>query len=212
MKLLEATAAISLALLLAAAGIAEDSQPTAGDALGTGPEAAAQSIVDQTLAEVLAILDDAALTPDQRVASIEKIVRDHFDVDEVARLTLGKSKSRFSPPQATSYACEFEPYLSNYIASRLSSYQQEKVEIVSAKRQRSHVIVHTRIRGGKFANAAVDFRMRETGNQWRAIDVRFEGVSLVLNLRAQFKELLSNGGPEELLQTLGEKNGSRSDC
>ena len=54
--------------------------------------------------------------------------------------------------------------------------------------------------------------MRESGGQWRAVDVTFEGISVIKNLHEQFKEVLSAGGPERLLQMLREKNGSRSDC
>ena len=54
--------------------------------------------------------------------------------------------------------------------------------------------------------------MRESGGRWRVLDVTFDGISVVRNLRAQFKEVLSAGGLERLVQILAEKNGSRSDC
>ena len=212
MKILEATAAVSMALLLAATGIAGDSQAQGGDGADKSPEAAARSSIDTALTQLLAVLADAGLSSEQRLASIEKIVRDRFNMAVAAQLALGKRKNRFSDPQTASYVCEFEPYLSNYIGNRFDRYHQEKVEILSAKRRKSDVIVHTRILGGEYDRAVVDFRMREAGGQWRAIDVTFEGISIVRNLREQFKEILSNGGPDRLVQSLGEKNGSRSDC
>ncbi len=149
------------------------------------------------------------MTPE---TSRRKYRRERFDLTVAARLALGKSRNRFSGPQAASYLCEFKPYLSNYIGSRFDRYQQEKVEILSAERSKSHVIVRTRILGGEYDQALVDFRMRESGGHWRAIDVTFEGISVVKYLLEQFKELLSAGGPERLVQLLAEKNGSRSDC
>ena len=38
------------------------------------------------------------------------------------------------------------------------------------------------------------------------IDVIIEGVSLVSNFRSQFKPIVSQGGAEELLRRLKEKN------
>ena len=125
---------------------------------------------------------------------------------------LGKGKKNFSRPQYASYVCEFEPYLSNYIGSRFDRYDQEKIEILSAKLGTRLVDVRTRILGGRYDQALVDFRMHESGDQWRAVDVVFEGVSAVKTLRAQFREVLRAGGPERLLQWLGEQNGARSDC
>ena len=212
MKILEAAAAVSMALFLAATGIAGDSQAQGGDGADKSREAAARSAVDTALAELLAVLANAGLSSEQRLASIEKIVRERFDLAFTARIALGKSKNPFSGPQAASYACEFEPYLSNYIGRRFDRYQQEKIEILSAKRSKSHVIVRTRILGGEYDQAVVAFRMRESDGQWRAIDVTFEGISIVKNLHEQFKEVLSAEGPERLVQMLREKNGSRSDC
>jgi phospholipid transport system substrate-binding protein len=201
-----------MALLLAATGIAGDSQAPGGDGAENRREAAARSTVDVALAELLAVLAKTDLSSEQRLTSIEKIVTEHFDLAVTARLALGKSKKLFSGPQAASYACEFETYLANDVGRRFDRYQQEKVEILSAKRKKSDVSVRTRILGGKYDGAFVDFWMRESDGRWRAIDVIFEGVSLVRNLYEQFQAVLSDGGPERLIQSLGEKNGSRSDC
>ena len=57
---------------------------------------------------------------------------------------------------------------------------------------------------------AVDYRLRERGGDWRVIDVKIEGISLVSNYRDQFHEVLSQGGPEKLLAQLRERNAGRS--
>jgi phospholipid transport system substrate-binding protein len=38
------------------------------------------------------------------------------------------------------------------------------------------------------------------------IDVTIEGISMVSNFRDQFKEVLSRGGPDHLIEKLREKN------
>lgn len=212
MKLLEVTAAVSLALSLIVTGVAEKSQASDGDGAAGSREAAARSAVDDALVELLAVLANADLPSEQRLASIEKIVRDRFDIEATARVALGKRSNQISGPQGTIYTCEFKPYLSNYIGTRFEGYHEERVEIINAERSKSHVIVKTRILGGEFDQTIVEFRMRESGGQWRAIDVTFDGISVARNLRAQFKEVLSDGGLERLVQILAEKNGSRSDC
>jgi ABC-type transporter MlaC component len=212
MKILQATAAVSMALLFAATGIAGDSQAPGGDGADKSREAAARSAVDAALAELLAVLAKADLSSEQRLASIEKIVTEYFDLAVTARLALRKSKTLFSGPQFASYACEFETYLANDIGRRLDRYQQENVAILGTKPGKRDVMVHTQILGGEYDRAFVDFWMRESNGQWRAIDVIFEGISLVRNLREQFQAVLSDGGPEKLIRSLGEQNGSRSDC
>ncbi len=212
MMISRAAAAVSLTLSLVGTGIAGDSQAQGGAASEEHREAAARSVVDTALAELLAVLANAGLSSEQRLGSIEKIVRERFDLAVTARSVLGKDRKRLSGPQNASYVCEFEPYLSNYIGSRFGRYDQEKIEILSAELGKRLVVVRTRILGGRFDQTVVDFRMYESGDRWRAVDVVFEGVSAVKTLRAQFREVLSAGGPEGLLQWLREQNGGRSDC
>jgi hypothetical protein len=74
---------------------------------------------------------------------------------------------------------------------------------------RGDVTVLTKVVGGEYDGSLVDYRMRsKNGGPWLVIDVIVEGVSLVSNYRDQFKEVLSNGGPEELLRRLKEKNAA----
>jgi len=40
---------------------------------------------------------------------------------------------------------------------------------------------------------------------WRVYDVVIEGVSMIKNYRGQFRQMLANKTPEDLLQTLREK-------
>ena len=47
--------------------------------------------------------------------------------------------------------------------------------------------------------------MRQRSGQWRIIDVKIAGISLISNFRSQFKEVLSKGGPEEVLRRLKKK-------
>ena len=42
------------------------------------------------------------------------------------------------------------------------------------------------------------------------IDVTIEGISMVSNFRDQFKEVLSRGGPDHLIEKLREKNAPGS--
>ena len=212
MTIAKAAVAVLLTLSLGGVVIAGDSRAEDGAASKESREAAARTVVDTALTELLAVLADEGLSSERRALSIEKIVREKFNLAVTARSVLGKARKRLSAPENTSYVCEFEPYLSNYIGSRFGRYEQEKIEILSAVLGKRLVVVRTRILGGRFDQAVVDFRMYESDDQWRAVDVVFEGVSAVKTLRAQFQEVLVAGGPKQLLQWLREQNAGRSDC
>ena len=64
----------------------------------------------------------------------------------------------------------------------------------------SDIITNTRTIG-------MAYRMILERGEWKVYDVVVEGVSLVLNYRSQFREILTNKSPEDLLKILREKVG-----
>ena len=168
-----------------------------------GPRETMQETIDQ----VIAVLNDAALDTEQRRESIEKIAYDRFDLYTMSRLVLARSWKQFTPEQREKYVEEFKEYLANNYGGRITRYEQEQVEILGTRdEQRGDVTVQTRIVGGEFDATRVDYRMRKRDGVWRVIDVIIEGISMVSNFRDQFREVLSRGGPEHLLAKLQEKN------
>ena len=175
----------------------------------TQSEARAHAVIEKTVEEVLDVLADKSASSEERLHSIEAIVYGRFDLHAMSRLVLARNWKRFSKQQQTEYVSQFKTYLSNNYGSRIERYDQEKVEILGARDEpRGDVTVRTRIVGGQFSGALVDYRLRNTAGEWRVIDVVIEGISMVSNFRDQFKAVVSSGGPELLLKKLKEKNAT----
>lgn len=176
----------------------------------TASEAGAHAVVEETVQEVLAILANDSIPSSERLASIETIVYGRFDLPAMSRMVLARNWKRFSKEQQVEYVSEFKKYLSNNYGSRIERYDQEKVDILGARDEpRGDVVVRTRISGGEFEGAQVDYRLRNQNGSWLVIDVVIEGISMVSNFRDQFKEVVNDGGPELLLKKLKEKNATK---
>jgi ABC-type transporter MlaC component len=208
---LSKTAAVAAIALLAMTASAEPGATGAPEpAAAAGPEAAATATIDAASGQLLAVLGDGSLSPDQRLHAIEAIILQRFDLERMSRYVLGRRNvGRLSKEQLAAYSCQFKPYLSRYIGSRFGRYEQEQVEILGSQEKRPGlVLVETRIVGGRFDQAVVGFVMVPSGDEWRAVDASFEGVSVVKNLQAQISDELKQG-PDHLLEMLEEKNGER---
>ncbi len=167
-----------------------------------------RQIVEQTVARVLAVLQQG-LPKEERRARLEEIVYDRFDFRTMSRLVLARNWNKFSEEQRQEFVAEYRTYLANSYGARLDRYSGEQVEVFGERQEpRGDVTVLTRVVGGEYDGALVDYRLRKQDGSWLVIDVIVEGVSLVSNYRDQFKEVLSNGGPEELLKRLKEKNAA----
>jgi phospholipid transport system substrate-binding protein len=194
MRASSALALVAFCALAAAGARADDTE-------------AARAVVDRTVTEVLAVLNEPGLSTDQRRNRIEAIALDRFDFDTMSKLVLARNWRRFSPDQQGQFVEQFREYLSASYGDRIERYDQEKVDLAGARLEpRGDVTVTTRIVGGEADGVQVDYRLRERDDAWRVIDVVIEGISLVSSYRDQFTEVLANGGPEELLRRLREKN------
>ena len=176
---------------------------SAGIAAAADPRETMQETIDQ----VLAVLNDSERNHEQRLAAIEEIAYARFDMRTMSRLVLGRDWKRFSDEQKDEYLTAFKLYLANNYGDRINRYDQQSVEIIGVRDEpRGDKTVQTKIVGGEFDDARVDYRMRNKSGSWLVIDVVIEGISTVSNFRDQFREVLSRGGPEHLLEKLHEKN------
>ena len=172
-------------------------------------EAGARAVIAETVEEVLAVLRDKSVSTQSRIRSIEEIVYGRFDLEVMSRLVLARNWKRFSEKQKAEYVEEFKRYLTNSYGSRIERYDQQTVEILGEREEpRGDVVVKTKVVGGEFEGALVDYRLRNQTGDWRVIDVVIEGISMVSNYRDQFKSIVSRGGPELLLKKLREKNAA----
>lgn len=167
---------------------------------------AARVAVDETVNAVLAALNEPGLDSPARVKKIEGIARERFDFETMSRLVLKRSWKKFTPEQQKEFVDAFQDHLSNSYGSRINRYEQQSVAITGEREEaRGDVTIKTKIVGGTADDISMDYRMRQRSGQWRIIDVKIAGVSLVSNFRSQFKEVLSKGGPEEVLRRLKQK-------
>jgi len=171
----------------------------------------AREVVRDTVDDVIAVLNDPSVTGNERARRIENIAYARFDFPTMSRLVLARNWKRFDAEQRVTFEKEFKRFLANNYRDRIDGYEQEQVEILAERKEpRGDVTVRTRIVGGEYDGTNIDYRLRNRGNGWLVIDVVIEGISLVSNYRDQFKEVLSSGGPDELLSRLAAKNASIS--
>lgn len=166
----------------------------------------AHELVSEMIDLVLAELSKKEVEKEVKIKALESIVFENFDFATISRLVLAKNYKRFDKDQRRDFEANFKHYLSRFYGSRLVDYADENVEVKGARlEKRGDVTVMTKIIGGDVDGIEMNYRVRNRNDAWRVIDVTIEGVSTVSNFRAQFREIISQGGPEQLLKTLRNK-------
>jgi len=186
---------------------------SAGVAAANADPPSARDVVDSQIKNALAILRDAKLTQAQKREKIGEIADQHTDFETLSRLTLGRYWRDLSADQRAAFVEEFKKHLSNTYGNLLDGYTGEDVKVTGDRREpNGDWTVQTRIigtiNGTRQELAKVDCRLRRNA-EWKVIDVIVEGVSLVAIFRAQFQEIMANGGFDRLLRLLREKVGEK---
>ena len=176
----------------------------------------ARDVIDSQIKNALAILRDAKLTQAQKRQKIGQIADHITDFQTLSRLTLGRYWRDLSVDQRTAFVEEFKKHLSNLYGNLLDGYGGEDVKVSGDRREPNgdwtvQLRVIGTINGTPKDLAKVDCRLRRNADEWKAIDVIVEGVSVAALFRAQFQEIMANGGFDRLLGLLREKVGEKGD-
>lgn len=122
-----------------------------------------------------------------------------FDFVEFSSRTVGARWRTFAPAQQKAFSDAFADLLLNTYVSKIDGYNGELVEYLGERSDASgKVEIRTvlTMKGGK--KVPVAYRMLQKGNNWRVYDVLIENLSLVMNYRTQFQDILKNGSPDDL--------------
>jgi phospholipid transport system substrate-binding protein len=159
---------------------------------------------------LLEVLADPALKAPSAKETKEKkiwaIVDTVFDYSELSARTLAQHWKAFSPEQQKEFIRLFGKLLGRTYMDRIMAYSNEKV-IFGKTAQLSDNITEVQseiVTASK--SIPISYRMILKDSQWKVYDVVIEGVSLVQNYRTQFREILKNKPPEDLIKMLREKN------
>ena len=171
----------------------------------------ARDVVESQIKNALAVLRDAKLTPAQKREKISQIAQQNTDFQTLSRLTLGRYWRDLSADQQATFVEEFKKHLSNTYGKFLDGYGGEDVKVIGDHREPNgdwtvQMRIIGTINGTRHDLAKVTCRLRRK-SEWKAIDVIVEGISVVAIFRAQFQEIMANGGFDKLLALLREKVG-----
>ena len=167
--------------------------------------------VEAHVKEVLDVLRNPALQGEAnkkvKEEKIETIANEMFDYVALSKLTLGRSWRDFNKEQQKEFVSLFRTILKKAYMDKILSYTDEQVvfdrDIMLSENKAE---VQTKIIT-KSAEIPIYYRLYLKDGKWKVYDVIVEGISLVQNYRTQFREILANNSPEEVLKILREKTG-----
>jgi len=176
--------------------------------LGAVPVQAATPLetVRTEVNKVLEVLRNKSLKEEAKREKLRVLYNEMFDQEELSRWCLGRNWNKLSEAQRKEFLPLFQQVLEKTYGDRVLAYSAEKIlfdrEVPISK---GRVEVQTRVVTTKSKEVPFNYRVFQKGGMWKVYDVVVENVSLVMNYRSQFNEILAKGTPDELLEILRKK-------
>ena len=175
--------------------------------LATNAFAAVTDEVKKTVDEVVRIVSDKEMKKNdqKRRQALKKSISTIFDYNEMAKRSLGKHWNQRSAAEKKQFAELFASLLENSYASKIESYNNEKIVYLKETMDGDHAEVKSKVVTAKRDEFTLDYRMINQNGKWTVYDVVIEGVSLVSNYRTQFNKIITSNGYPELVKKLQTK-------
>lgn len=170
---------------------------------------APQDTVQSNVNKVLEVLRDPKLKAESaKEAKKEKlrlIYNNMFDDVELGKRTLARNWNNLNTAQRQEFVKLFRQVLEKAYVDKILDYTNEKIvfdkeSMLSATQAEVQTKIVTASK-----EIPIAYRVIVKDGAWKVYDIVIENVSLVLNYRTQFSDILDKNKPEHLLETLREK-------
>ena len=129
-----------------------------------------------------------------------------LDIKLMSKIILGKKIwTNMSESQKDDFVEAFQYRMTSTYMKSITAFDGEKVVFLPYEPGKRENIAYVKskylIPGG---DIAVDYRLIKKSEEWKVYDIIFDGISLMKNYRADFREHVSQNGIESLIISLKE--------
>lgn len=179
-------------------------------AQGAAPDALIRTLTDDVLAHVREDRDLQTGDPQKLAALIQAKVVPHFDFQRVTEIAMGPAWRGATAEQRSALIEQFQRLLVRTYSGMLASYRGKSIEVLPLHVDPTDgtAKVHCKLRQSGQAPIVIDYDMERVGGKWMVFDVDVDGMSLALNYRSSFAEVVARGGIDSLITALTKRNSS----
>mgnify|MGYP003615090612 CR=1 FL=1 len=199
------------------------------------PAALTKPAVDQTVATLVAVNDDApdvlirTLSTDvlARIkadaamqagdmakisALVDQTIMPYVNFQRMTASAVGRPWRTATPAQQKQIQDEFKTLLLRTYAGALSQVRNQTVDVkrLRAAPTDKEVTVKSELKSSGNSPVSLDYRLGKTAEGWRVYDMNVMGVWLIETYRADFASAVNAGGIDNLIAKLSERNRSNA--
>jgi phospholipid transport system substrate-binding protein len=148
----------------------------------------------------------AALGVKGRFQELEPVVLATFDVQFMARLSVGPPWAKLSPEQGQGAWKAFARYITATYATEFDDFSGEQFQILGEQQIKHATIVKTQLVKADGEKVIINYALHDNDTSWQIRDVYLAGtISELATRRSDFTATLRSGGIDALISRLNKK-------
>jgi len=143
------------------------------------------------------LLTSTQISDKEQTTRFRTLLREGFAVDRIGQFVLGKYRRKATPGELNEFRKLYEDYIVSLYASAFRNYSGETfvVSRVVNTRNAHDTMVVTHINPETDSNPTkVVFQVRNWKGVYKVLDIKIQGVSMILTQRDEFTGLIRNHG------------------
>jgi len=161
-------------------------------------------MIEQLKINKKAIIDDSSIV----MGIVESLLIPHFATNTISRKVLGKHARKVSDEQKKRFSEAFRFYMVRFYSKAFATYSNQTFKYLEAPdyQGKKKVTIKTRLVQSGGQPIPIDYRMQRSGDSWKIIDLKIEGISMVISNKKQFGNQISRDGIDTVIAKLEYKN------
>ena len=143
------------------------------------------------------LLTQSKVSDEEQETRFRLLLREGFAVDKIGRFVLGKYRRKATSEELDEFLKLFEDYIVSLYSSAFRNYSGETFAVSRVVKTRSarDTMVVTHINPETDPNPTkVVFQVRNSKDVYKILDVKIQGVSMIVTQRDEFTGFIRNNG------------------
>ncbi len=160
--------------------------------------------VESMVNSVLEILENSDLSLAEKKEQVSGRAQRFLSIESMSQRTLGTYWNSATQEQRDHFTYLFTRILEETYLNRIDDYSGGTVRYLQQRVKDDRAIVDTLIIADEL-ELPVQYRMVYEQQNWRVFDIVIDGVSLILNYRASYAEIIRSQGYDGLFRLMEER-------
>lgn len=182
----------------------------------TPPETVVRSVVDDALAIIGSDAERLETRSEEVAGHLEARVLSHVDLDRMGRFALGPHWRDASPEQRERFLAAFRGQVMATITAGLRDYAEEltaasrdlRIDYDEIRRRPDRAELRAAVHTPNYGTLSFDLLLHAEDGPWKLYDLRFAGVSMLVNYRSEFTSAVSREGMEPVIERMTSRANS----